>query len=65
MKRNALGRGLDSLISMDDIQTNGSSQISEIEISLITPNPVQPRSTFNQEALDGGHNPAPHTKEER
>ena len=52
MKRNALGRGLDSLISMDDIQTNGSSQISEIEISLITPNPDQPRSTFNQEALD-------------
>lgn len=52
MKRNALGRGLDSLISMDDIQTNGSSQISEIEVSLITPNPDQPRSTFNQEALD-------------
>ena len=27
-KRNALGRGLDSLISMGDIRTDGSSAIS-------------------------------------
>ena len=33
MKRNALGRGLDSLISMDDVQTGGSSAINEIAIS--------------------------------
>lgn len=51
MKRNALGRGLDSLISMNDIQTSGSSQISDIEISLIAPNPDQPRRSFDEEAL--------------
>ena len=52
IKRNALGRGLDSLISMDDIQTNGSSAINEGEISLISPNPEQPRINFDETALD-------------
>jgi len=52
MKRNALGRGLDSLISMDDIQTSGSSAINEIPIDQITPNPEQPRTTFDEDALD-------------
>ena len=51
MKRNALGRGLEALISMDDIQTGGSSAISEIPIAQITPNPDQPRRTFDEEAL--------------
>lgn len=51
MKRNALGRGLDSLISMGDIQTEGSSAINEIDISLIHPNPEQPRLTFDDETL--------------
>ena len=50
-KRNALGRGLDSLISISDIQTGGSSAINEIEISLIKPNPNQPRRSFDQETL--------------
>lgn len=45
MKRNALGRGLEALISMDDIQTGGSSAISEIPIAQITPNPDQPDIT--------------------
>ena len=52
MKRKALGRGLDSLISMDDIQTGGSSAISEIAISQISPNPDQPRTTFDETALE-------------
>jgi len=51
MKRNALGRGLDSLISMDDIQTSGSSAINDIPIDSITANPDQPRRDFNDEAL--------------
>ncbi len=51
MKRNALGRGLDSLIRMDDVRTDGSSAISEIEISRISPNPEQPRRTFDEESL--------------
>lgn len=52
MKRNALGRGLGSLISMDDIVTSGSSAINEIAIDRITPNPEQPRATFDAEALE-------------
>jgi len=52
MKRNALGRGLDSLISMDDIQTGGSSAITEIPIRQITPNPDQPRTNFDEQALE-------------
>ena len=52
MKRSALGKGLDSLISMDDIQTGGSSAINEIPISQINPNPDQPRQNFDSEALE-------------
>ncbi|MDL2265845.1 ParB/RepB/Spo0J family partition protein [Parabacteroides sp. OttesenSCG-928-G07] len=51
-KRSALGRGLDALITMDDLKTEGSSSISEIEISKIQPNPDQPRSVFEEEALE-------------
>lgn len=50
-KRNALGRGLDSLISMDNIRTEGSSAINEVEISQISPNPEQPRINFDEESL--------------
>jgi ParB family transcriptional regulator, chromosome partitioning protein len=52
MKRSALGRGLDALITMDDLKTGGSSSISEIELSKIQPNPDQPRSIFEQETLE-------------
>ena len=52
VKRNALGRGLDSLISMDDVQPSGSSAINEIAIHLFKPNPDQPRTNFNEEALE-------------
>lgn len=51
LKRNALGRGLDSLISVTDIQTGGSSAINEIRIEDIKPNPHQPRRTFDEETL--------------
>lgn len=52
IKRNALGRGLDSLISMDDVPPSGSSAINEIAIDLIKPNPDQPRINFDEEALE-------------
>lgn len=52
IKRNALGRGLDSLIRNDEVRTDGSSAISEILISQIEPNPDQPRRTFDEESLD-------------
>ncbi|MDH6355380.1 ParB family chromosome partitioning protein [Dysgonomonas sp. PH5-45] len=50
-KKSALGRGLDALITMDDVQVQGSSSISEIAISKIHPNPDQPRHDFDAEAL--------------
>ena len=51
-KRNALGRGLDSLISMDDVPARGSSAINDIALSQISPNPEQPRTTFDEDALN-------------
>lgn len=47
-----MGRGLDSLLSMNDIQPEGSSAISEIEVSRIEPNPDQPRRTFDETTLE-------------
>lgn len=51
IKRSALGRGLDALITMDEVKTSGSSSINEINIDLIKPNPDQPRTEFDEEAL--------------
>ena len=50
--RSALGRGLDALITMEEVKTNGTSSISEIELSKIQRNPDQPRTIFDQEALE-------------
>ena len=50
MKKNALGRGLDALLDISDIQTEGSSSINEIELNKIHVNPNQPRREFNEEA---------------
>lgn len=47
----ALGRGLDALISTDDVRPQGSSTINEIDIDKIEANPNQPRREFDQEAL--------------
>lgn len=52
IKRNALGRGLDSLIAMDDVPASGSSAINEISLDAISPNPDQPRTSFDDEALE-------------
>lgn len=51
-KRNALGRGLDSLLPIADIRTDGISAINEIPVDLISPNPEQPRTFFAEEALE-------------
>src|SRR5690554_5926023 len=50
-KKNALGRGLDALISFDESEIQGSSSIDEIELSKIVPNPEQHRTVFNEEAM--------------
>ena len=51
MKKKALGRGLDALLDISDIQTEGSSSINEIDLNKIKVNPNQPRREFNPEVL--------------
>lgn len=51
IKSNALGRGLDALISTDNVTTSGSSTINEIPIAQIEANPNQPRHEFDEDAL--------------
>lgn len=50
-KYNALGRGLDALISTEEVKPQGSSTINEIPLSQIEANPNQPRREFDPEAL--------------
>jgi ParB family chromosome partitioning protein len=45
------GRGLDALIDTSDVMTQGSSNLNEIPIDQIEPNPDQPRREFDEEAL--------------
>ena len=51
-KTNALGRGLDALISTESVNTQGSSTINEVPIDQIEANPNQPRQEFDQTALE-------------
>ena len=45
------GRGLDALIDTSEVNTQGSSNLCEVEIAQIEPNPNQPRREFDPEAL--------------
>lgn len=46
------GRGLDALIDThSELKTEGSSNLNEVEITQIAPNPNQPRREFDPEAL--------------
>ena len=47
----ALGRGHDALLQTEIIQTNGSSNLSEVRMDDIQPNPNQPRSEFDDDNL--------------
>lgn len=51
-KKNALGRGLDALISFNEGESQGSTSIIEVELDKIKPNPDQPRTSFDEESLD-------------
>jgi ParB family chromosome partitioning protein len=51
-KKSVLGKGLGALITMEEVNTGGSSSINEVELTKIVPNPDQPRSVFDQEALE-------------
>jgi len=50
--KSVLGRGIEALITMDDLNTGGSSSINEVELSKIEANPDQPRSVFDKESLE-------------
>ena len=54
MKQKGLGRGLDAIFGSDpvDAKLKPMSQMAEIEIADIIPNPTQPRTQFDEEALD-------------
>ncbi len=45
------GRGLDALIDTSDVKTQGSSNLNEIPINQIEPNPDQPRREFDPVAM--------------
>ena len=45
------GRGLDALIDTTDVKTQGSSNLNEIPIEQIEPNPDQPRREFDEDAM--------------
>lgn len=47
-----LGRGLDALISTNEVRTSGSSSINEVDIHKIKANPNQPRREFDPDALE-------------
>jgi len=46
------GRGLDALIDTSGVSTQGSSNLSEIAVAHIEPNPNQPRRDFDPTALE-------------
>ncbi len=46
-----IGRGLDALIDTSDVKTQGSSNLNEIPIEQIEPNPDQPRREFDETAM--------------
>ena len=48
---NGKGKGLDALIDTRDIETEGTSNISEIPLDKIFSNPNQPRREFDEDAL--------------
>ena len=53
-KQKGLGRGLDAIFGTETISLKSTpmSQMIEIDIRKIIPNPPQPRTEFNEEALD-------------
>ena len=52
MKKQVLGRGLSALIETEPVAAVGSTIFNEIEISKIYPNPNQPRTDFDDDALE-------------
>lgn len=54
MKQKGLGRGLNAIFGSDNIEVKAKpmEKMAEIELSEIIPNPTQPRTEFDEEALE-------------
>ena len=53
MKQKGLGRGLDAIFGGNiEVKAKPMSEMIEIKISDIVPNPTQPRTEFDEEALE-------------
>ncbi len=52
VQKKGLGRGLDSLLSSDALTEDNSNKVLDIDINKITPNKNQPRTNFNDAALN-------------
>ena len=51
-KQSGLGRGIDALFEENDFnEINDNETVQDVKLSLIRPNPYQPRRTFDQKAL--------------
>ena len=51
-KKNVLGRGLSALIDGADTYNEVRASVNEVEISRIVANPFQPRTSFDEDALN-------------
>ena len=53
MKQKGLGRGLDAIFGGNvEVKAKPMTEMTEIELSNIIPNPTQPRTEFDEEALE-------------
>ena len=54
MKQKGLGRGLNAIFGSDNIEVKSKpmAEMTEISLSEIIPNPTQPRTEFDEEALE-------------
>ncbi len=52
IKRRALGKGLDAIISNTAPMDSGKNRIVEIDVDLVFPNPFQPRKKFDEEKIE-------------
>ena len=53
MKQKGLGRGLDAIFGTENIEVKATpmSRMAEIAVAQIYPNPTQPRTKFDDDAL--------------
>ncbi len=52
IKRRALGKGLDAIISNTTPPADSKNRVLELDVDLIYPNPFQPRKVFDEDKID-------------